>query len=367
MDKFLEKLFSYCDISKENMDVVINTFFKYKDNKIVEALCNHINTNLKANKGLLDIANELGLSIAYPTLFITLHPSSPTLLRVYTNIPIDSVPTEVSTMSCTNVLKTFLSEYEADMLDEKKKLKWATLERAITRFEVYVDLPTSAVVARYLFPTKSSDEVRNIANRIDNVRKPMELIYADTPEDYVTMYGSGPHSCMAFSGEGKENWKFFKEYNLCPASWYAYYPNTRGAYVLKADKVLARVMLFLDDGKWRYGRIYPIPGANIREKFVETLQAQGITELKGNHRPTPGISFTIPGVLIKDNNYGCPWPYFDDIPREPSDWGISFNKETKEFTIQYKPTKLASYYNRTGHIQSIDYESIVCVLPKSTL
>ncbi len=91
----------------------------------------------------------------------------------------------------------------------------------------------------------------------DAARRPAQLTYAETPADFVTMYGSGP------------------------ISRYANYPHSKGAYLTKEGSVIARAILFEDmiSAIWRYGRIYSI-NPEVTRQFRAALESNGITELQ---------------------------------------------------------------------------------------
>jgi len=167
---------------------------------------------------------------------------------------------------------------------------------------------------------------------------------------------------MAYSAGDRQTWLFLEEkHNLCPASWYAYYPKTKGVYSIKAGKVVARVIIFQEkDNKWYYGRVYST-NTEVDQKFRSTLELNGIRPLAtGLHTPQSEIEITIPGVMKNSTTYAIPWPYFDNLPRGDTNWFAKFDKATHEFTIQYRPSKLTPINNRSGHLVSTDYFTLEC-------
>jgi hypothetical protein len=365
---FLDVILEHCNISLEQKDFIVNKLFKYKNNPIVESACNVVRSYAEGHAKFLTMCREANIPIRedleWPLIIAI--PDNPTTLRVFPNIILNTHTglENVNSSTCTITLKKFLEDYEADIAHDKKKQKWEPQERVEKYLNEYLDMQTSTVLARFIFTDGSvkASTLRDYAERIDDIRKPLELIFAEKPEDFVTMYGSGPQSCMAYSAGDRQTWLFLEEkYNLCPASWYAYYPKTKGVYSVKAGKVVARVILFQEkDNNWYYGRVYST-NPEVDHNFRSTLELNGIRQLStGLHTPQSGIELTIPGVMKNSTTYAIPWPYFDNIPRGEINWYAKFDKTTNEFTIQYKPSKLVPINNRSGHLISTDYFTLEC-------
>jgi hypothetical protein len=373
---FLDQILEHCNISNDHKEFVVNKLFKYKNNPIVQTVCSIISINAAEHNKLLDMWQEIRSILPreneiWPLIIPC--PNNSAALRVFPNIMLNTHRKleNISTSTSAITLATFLAEYEEDIADDKKKQKWEPLERATKLLNDYLDMPTARALSRYVFTNGKikDDTIRDFADAIDNFRKPLELIFAETPEDFVTMYGSGPQSCMAYSAGERSSWLFLEEkYKQCPASWYAYYPYTKGVYAVKAGKVIARAICFADpkkgfvgpETKWQYGRVYPTT-PEIDRKFKETLHQNGITELSSvPHTPLPSFEFTIPGVLKDSGVYAAPWPYFDNINRGAEYWNVAFDKDTHEFKIQFDPSKYLSVNNRSGHIISSDYITLEC-------
>lgn len=162
---------------------------------------------------------------------------------------------------------------------------------------------------------------RDIADLIVQSRKPMELIFCKTPEEYERMYASpGPDSCMK-NGE-KRTWdSLTKQYRYWhPSWWYMYCPYTQGVFAYsqqKKDTVAHRTIVYdLPEGKY-FGRIYTC-FAGQQDAFKNSLRQMGYKELN-EHDPKhsvflPECVFEIPGVLDRNKNeHICPLPYMDNI------------------------------------------------------
>ena len=81
-------------------------------------------------------------------------------------------------------LEKVAEEYEADILNEKKKQKWDSLERVEKYLNEYLDMPTARALTRYVFKSGQlkDDQIRGLADIIDSIRKPLELIFTEKPE-----------------------------------------------------------------------------------------------------------------------------------------------------------------------------------------
>ncbi len=361
-------IFEFSNISQEHIDYARKTLYKYKDDPVANLVCTIISENSAAVKRMNTLLAEVSVTYiptSYPLIIPS--PNSPTELRVYPNIIIDdhSSLDSISTTYCQSQLKTFLTQYDEDIADEKRKQKWVPQDRAEKRLLEFVDMPTARALGRYVFTDgKLKDhQIRDFAEAIDTNRKPLELVFCKTPEDYVTMYGSGPHSCMGFSAAEKDNWAFLKPENLCPTSWYHWNEYTGGVFALKNGKVIARTILFKSEGDkdWSWVRIYA-SNDEVKKKFLQSLAEQGITQCQ---RPTikEGYKFTVPGIK-KGSVWAAPWPYIDSpIPCSHStgqSWNVTYDKNTYEFTFYFNNKKYDVVQSRSGHIISSDYSTMEC-------
>ena len=369
----LEVIFGFCNIDQEHIDFVKKTLYKYKDDPVVNLVCTIINENSAQIKRLNELFTEAnpdrgqdwGVSRTWPLIIPS--PNSPTELRVYPNIILDDHNSleGISSTYCQSQLKTFLTEYEADIADKKKKQRWLPQERAEKRLLEFIDMPTARALQRYVFTDgKLKDhQVRDFAEAIDSCRKPLELIFTEKPEDYLTMYATGPHSCMAMGAAERQHWEFLKAEGLAPTSWYHYSDLFNGVYAVKGKTVIARTILFKgkEDKNWSWVRVYASNDA-VRKKFISTLAEQGIQQCKKAVIPT-GYNFTVPGIR-KGSVFAAPWPYIDaPIPSPHSDgsqWHVKFNKNDNSFTFYFKNPKLDVVNSRSGHVISSDYSTMEC-------
>jgi hypothetical protein len=282
-----------------------------------------------------------------------------------------------------------MENYNNDMLVEHRKIAWATKERIVAKLNKYIDLATSTAMARYVkWPDEAKEDmVRDFADNITDHRKPLELSFAVTPEDYTIMYGNGPHSCMINTGPNKEKWKELTNAGLCPASFYAYFPYTKGCYVVKRNKVVARSILYCypsDMNTWYYGNIYAATPV-IREKFINSMEQAGISNLLKTadyttnriYVPPKNLKFKIPGIPKYNNNkvitdYVMPWPYFDNMEYYGKGFYASFDDDTKEFTIIYSHnncdnSQMLPVRVQSGMVYASSYKTRICDLCKEKI
>lgn len=248
-------------------------------------------------------------------------PDDPTCLRVFQNIPLDVVEDDAVSSVCWvfyfNVLETFWQNYKKDQ-ESVRKQGWSPFSRGWRRIRTYEDIPTARVLARYTNLEKkgmvTSAQLRDIAAGIDEQRKPMDIIIAEKPEDYIDMYLSGPSSCMSY---GKGDWRWLTdEHKHHPCSFFAYHPYVKGVYALYKGVVCARTMIYQKpDGVWYYGRLYN-SNPKFGEKFEQTLKEKGYRWLgshtDGNNKFRRDATFEIPG-LKHGVEHAMPIPYCDNF------------------------------------------------------
>jgi hypothetical protein len=364
----LEVVFEFCNIDQEHIDHVKKTLYKYKDDPVVNLVCTIINENAAGVTRFNELLTEANASTIKTWPLIIPSPNSPTELRVFPNIILDEHNSleGISSSYCNSQLKTFLTDYDADMADEKRKQKWTPYDRAEKRLLEFLDMPTARALTRYVFTDGKlkDNQIRDFAEAIDAARKPMELIFTETPQDYYTMYATGPNSCMSMNtAQERANWEFLKEAGMAPTSWYHYCQYTTGVYALKAGKVAARTILFKgeNDKNWGWIRIYA-SNDEMRKKFIDSLAEQGIIQCQKPVIPQ-GYSFNVPGSR-KGSVWAAPWAYLDaPLPsghHTGEQWHVKFNKEDNSFTYFFNDNKYDLVNSRSGHIISSDYSTISC-------
>lgn len=231
--------------------------------------------------------------------------NNPDAVRVYRNIIVDQgIYTELTNLTfCTSQhkLKTFYTSYKEDLADENKKQGWDTIRRAWQKIKRYEVVSIATALTRYtnLKNVRASSDIRDIATAMLESRQPLSLIYADKPEDMITMYQGGPDSCMNNSKAKSQAWDtslFPSKHHPC--SWYAYHPYIRGVYTMLNKQIVARTYVYqLESGKWQYGRVYATNEVS-KSRFVEALEAAEY-EFMGNHsdhKYNRVVKFDIPAI-----------------------------------------------------------------------
>jgi len=388
--KRLDEICKLCDVSPEAQA----KWQKYLDSIKTRPLADELTSIVKEHSDALKRLNDTfmhvnqRLAMEYQRQekpLIIFHPTDPTQLRIYHNVIISSSNIEdinnLTVLDLHDAFKGFYKAYDEDMAIPGGSEKWATKERIEKRLNAYTDMPTTKALSRYTnFDQKyaATTIIRDFAAMIDEERKPMELSYADTPADWCIVYGSGPSSCMSLNGGNAQRFQWMWDANFCPASFYAHFPYTRGAYIIKNGRVLARTVLFKypDRDVWQYGRIYA--DSPIQNKFKATLEAAGHKPLSNKRDWTPhevfeipdGTSFNIKGYKYKKEGIMCmPWPYFDNMDYNGKGFYASYDQETNEFTITYhspnskgskKEEDMLPIQIQDGVLLSIDYSERKC-------
>lgn len=370
-----------CELDKDNTPEInyrqrlIDKYFKYAEDKVLIALVEVVadkqtlvSSFEEMFKGIDLRAFEVYQQVSRPLIVGT--PNVPNSFRVYPNIILDA-GTNAASLANVNIIdvasafSTFVSLYEKDKDSAFFDKKWGNPK---DKFEAYQDQGIATVLTSILKDHYKDHQIRDMAQKIENARKPLQLLYAETPEDFTTMYGSGPSSCMSQTGGSHTNWKSLTEAGLCPASFYSYFPYTKGAYIMVNGKVGARCILWRDPKKenvWYAGRIYSSNG-ELSRKFSDCLTNAGIGMLYENIKVPDGVVVNVPGVPWKGNTGGqyiMPFPYFDNLDYYGKGFTATFNQETKMFTLTYHkvPERGAVPINgRGGFLASNDYIQRTC-------
>lgn len=386
-------IFDKVDLDQGLRAEFFKQFFQYAENPVALEAINIISANEEALQQTIDIfANLPGDIVDYWTKqvrpYMIFTPGKLDHIRVFPNIIVNAVPftrlKDISVTSIVTVIGKLLEQYEDDMSGRipKANEKWATPERISKRLNQFVDYPTAQALTNQLNmgDNYKDDVIRDLAVKIDTMRKPMELLFADKPEDFVVMYGQkGVHSCMAH----KDSWNFMKDAGHTATSFYAYFPYTRGAYLMKNGSVIARVILYADKDadisdcgypnfnkstieKWYYGCPYTAnPEAN--NELMKALKSRGYKSLanavgaRGNHFVPPNtMEFVMPGIK-HGNHYSIPFPYFDNMDYHGSGFCAAYNNKTHEFVITYtdKDGNIPNHH-QTGYLSSADYITKKC-------
>ncbi len=250
----------------------------------------------------------------------------PNKVRVYPNIPLDITTDEPLKTTCWalnwDVLDTFQQTYMEEYKDPVKKAAWESTPRIWKRIKKYEEMPISRALSRIIAPVGFSEAtLAQVSTAFEEQRKPMELTLCETPTDYLTMYASGPTSCMGNGHEKTLGWTPMFKAGIHPTSFYHYHPHMMGVYATQRGSVAGRTILHQkEDGKWYYGRLYA-SSTKMLEKFRQSLEQKGYICLDpGDQKDrwwdyikfSRNCEFDIPGVEGNGFWY-LPMPYFDTM------------------------------------------------------
>lgn len=284
-----------------------------------------------------------------PTHMMCYTPNEPSKIRVFLNMEINTtdnnIMVQANPYTQPEPLHSLITKINEDMKDDRRSIGWNSLARARGRLKKFEDMDTERALTRYTNAVKVGHSDKMIATISANLvmsRKPVEIIFANTPEEISKMYSSGPSSCMTAKGaERPRGWMKLVENKSHPCAFFAYHPYIRGAYIANArGETRSRVFLYTcENGKEYYGRIYG-SGGNDVTVMQNALQERGIhvlprTKSGANLRDNSGhywrdVEFNIPGLNI-GAEYVMPFPYMDNFRGHPK---ITFDAKTKEFNIK---------------------------------
>lgn len=227
---------------------------------------------------------------------------------------------------------------------------WNPLNRAWKRLKRTNTLSMSKFIRDFTnLPSSVPDHIiLTIAERIAQHNKPAELLFANTPEEFVRMYATdGPQSCMQANSSYAKTWKDWMpvECNIVPTVFYSYFPLTKGAYIIRDGRVAARAILYMiktgDKEKWYYSRLY-FHNEGLQKIMIAALNEHGISQCPNNGEPMHHwlankqvpCSFKIPGYYRRNSKVPF-WPYPHLDHGRPNSLGYTWDEDAKEFTIHY--------------------------------
>lgn len=228
---------------------------------------------------------------------------------------------------CFDSLETFVG------IRNTKPNSWRPFFRAWCKIKSYKEISLLRALARYtnIDSVLSYSEISKLEAAYIEALKPLELIYAIKPKDYITMFQSGGvGSCMTTNKEKAAVWEYLLKGNHHPMSLFAYHIYIKGVYCFKNKKVAARTLLYQVSSKtWEYGRIFAINSIYF-EQFEESLKSAGYSALK--HTFSRRVTFNVPGIKAK-NDYLLPVPYMDNVENSIN---AKFDSKTKQFIVTFK-------------------------------
>lgn len=255
-----------------------------------------------------------------------------------------------------------------DSLDSFNKLRamrpnsWTPFFRGWKKIKKYEELSIMRALTRYTHISKvlTHGQIQAVEAEYLESIAPLELIYADKPKDYMTMFAEGGvGSCMATTGDKREAWRDLLKENHHPMSLFTYHPYIQGVYAVKNKKVIARTLLYKSSsGKWQHGRIFAINKIYLN-KFENMLLETGCTQLNGTF--SRKTAFTVPGIYSKSlDDYLLPVPYMDNVRHSLH---AEFDREKKQFTVSFdcaSNKRNVSCSSTGGYLKASTLETIKC-------
>ena len=185
--------------------------------------------------------------------------------------------------------------------------------------------------------------IKEVAQNIEMELAPVEIIWAETPEEIEKMYeAEGTHSCMkkASSDAGSWNEATFEEGGIWhPVHFYGYIPEIKGAYFCRGSKVLARTFVYKQDGEWkRYGYVYGDEAHKL--KLISLLKDRGVRACPSDDDIIPNRGVTkIKGVWSDTfQDYILPQPYTDNLTMPVF---VAFQPKGRWFHVSWVRSRLS--------------------------
>lgn len=254
-----------------------------------------------------------------------------------------------------------------DTLESLNKIRisrptsWKPFFRAWRKIKKYEEISIMRALTRYTNICKvlTHTQIQAVEEAYLESIAPLKLIYADKPEDYLTMFEGGVSSCMTTTKDKEVSWRALIKHKHHPMSLFAYHPYIKGVYAIKDKKVVARTLLYqASSGAWQYGRIFAINKIYMN-RFENVLLEVGHTIL--NQSFSRKIEIVVPGIYSKSNDdYLLPVPYMDNIKHSVH---VEFDREKKEFSVSFgytDKTRNISCGSTGGYIKAVGLEIIKC-------
>lgn len=281
--------------------------------------------------------NRLSIDLQVDKIFahspIIIASKVPGKVYVFPNLILDTLNLSdlrnICWIICFNGLKTF-NKTRCD-----RPNSWKPFSRAWRKIKRYEEISITRALTRYTNIKRylRDDQINALADSYIELTRPLKLIYAEKPKDYVTMFsGNGVNTCMTLTPCKSKEWYEILKHGHHPMSLFAYHPDIKGVYCIKNKQVVARTCIYqTHPGAWQYGRLFTI-NSFYNSKFVNMLTSVGYTQL--DNRFSKNIKIKIPGLYSECmKEHLLPVPYMDNVS---SDIYGDFDFKTKEFILTFK-------------------------------
>ncbi len=325
---------------KDQYEDLLQTQKRLKDDPIFNSCARMIRfLHIRYVKLLEDLetaqnSNKNSKNVIFNNIFanspLMIPSKQPGKVYVFPNLVLDRVTTidwrNVCWVVCFDILKTF------NATRSKKPNSWQPFSRAWKKIKKYEEMSIIRALIRYTSIEKdlNHEQINNLADSYTELTKPLKLLYAESPKDFLIMLKSGGvRTCMTLSSEKETQWGDILKHGHHPMSLFAYHPGIKGIYCIKDKTVIARTCVYqISQNVWKYGRVFAING-NYSSKFIHMLEEEGYTKL--TNRYSKRVTFKVPGIYSKKlNDYVLPMPYMDNV--NPNIYG-EFNNKNKQFTV----------------------------------
>lgn len=251
---------------------------------------------------------------------------------VFSNLILDSISLSELKNVCWVIFSDSLETFNT--IKREKPNSWQPFYRAWQKIKRYEEISVARALIRYtnIEEELSHDKVIDLANAYIELIKPLELQYAEKPQDYINMFSDkGVDTCMTLHPSKREIWSELLKHDHHPMSLFAYHPKIQGVYCVKEGKVMARALLYNISSKvYKYGRIFSVTRF-YNERFSLLLDEQGYKPL--SNRFEQKITIKIPGLYSEHfKDWILPVPYMDNISRYMHG---EFDNNKKQFSLTF--------------------------------
>jgi hypothetical protein len=307
--------------------------------------------------------NRLNMSLQMDKIFehspIIIASKTPGNVCVFPNLVLDTINLSdlknICWIICFDGLKTF------NKIRYDKPNSWSPFSRAWKKIKRYEEISVIRALTRYTNIRKylKNDQINALADSYIELTRPLELIYAEKPKDYVDMFrNNGVGTCMTLTDDKITAWSEILKHGHHPMSLLAYHPDIKGVYCVKNKQVVARTCIYqTSPGIWKYGRVFTINNF-YASKFINILNDLGYNKL--NDRFSKPIQIRVPGLYSKTlKEHLLPMPYMDNISTNIHG---DFDTKSKEFILTFDcsesslaniPTGSTGGFIRESHIKTI--------------
>lgn len=232
------------------------------------------------------------------------------------------------------------NQFNSEISDPVRSRRWADPDRVYGRVE-------TTTIARFMRNVLGmsdlgmrDDEIRDYAQKVVNWFKPPELIFCQTPEDYVDMFSVNAFTCMTHNSTHMSQVAkdILRDTGYFSSMWFHFNPHTQGVYIRKNGKAVARAMIVRSETNENF-RHYTniIASTNEFRASIEGLlrQAGYVCNNGDYYQVSIKEKFSVPAFEYKNKKY-CPLPFHDSVK---SNYAIVWNEGANAFEFSPVATK----------------------------